>query len=304
MKSMREMISLMEGVMAVPGLNEKSTSEKQARFMAAAAHDPAFAKKAGISQDVAKEFNQADAGTKQLSNAMKHVKENESDMQTADTVGRNQDYAEFNAGQEVATESVPAIDSCQQSNPASADVACAMESDMSLNPAVIQAIDAFKTAVMQYNMEPEEAYNRIEPQLGDEDLAAFRAALEAEGFADAAVDVDHDDDTEYNDSMDGDFDSAMASAGHGSDEDYGYTGEFDEAFDIQNGYDEVEVASGNDYFPNGADGPVVKATGPSGARQGDNPEQKKMQIAEVHKELVYSYRTYLGESAKPKKKVN
>jgi hypothetical protein len=29
----------------------------------------------------------------------------------------------------------------------------------------------------------------------------------------------------YNESMDGDFDSAMASAGHGTDEDYGYYGE-------------------------------------------------------------------------------
>jgi hypothetical protein len=32
---------------------------------------------------------------------------------------------------------------------------------------------------------------------------------------------------DYNDSMDGDFDSAMASAGYGTDEDYGcYTGEY------------------------------------------------------------------------------
>lgn len=45
-------------------LDEKSTSEKQARFMAAAAHNPEFAKKAGISQSVAKEFNKADTGTK------------------------------------------------------------------------------------------------------------------------------------------------------------------------------------------------------------------------------------------------
>jgi hypothetical protein len=37
-----------------------SVSKKQERFMAAAAHDPAFAKKAGIKQSVAKEFNQAD----------------------------------------------------------------------------------------------------------------------------------------------------------------------------------------------------------------------------------------------------
>jgi hypothetical protein len=29
----------------------------------------------------------------------------------------------------------------------------------------------------------------------------------------------------YNEDMDGDFDSAMASAGHGTDEDYGYYGD-------------------------------------------------------------------------------
>lgn len=63
-------------------LDEKSKTEKQARFMAAAAHDPAFAARTGIKQSVAKEFNKADTGTKQLSNAMKHkpkkkVSENE-----------------------------------------------------------------------------------------------------------------------------------------------------------------------------------------------------------------------------------
>jgi hypothetical protein len=41
-----------------------STSKKQARFMAAAAHNPAFAKKAGIPVSVAQEFNQADKGKK------------------------------------------------------------------------------------------------------------------------------------------------------------------------------------------------------------------------------------------------
>lgn len=41
-----------------------STSKKQAKFMAAAAHNPEFAKKVGISQDVAKEFNTADKGKK------------------------------------------------------------------------------------------------------------------------------------------------------------------------------------------------------------------------------------------------
>ena len=37
-----------------------STSAKQKRFMAAAAHDPKFAKKVGIPQSVAKEFHAAD----------------------------------------------------------------------------------------------------------------------------------------------------------------------------------------------------------------------------------------------------
>jgi hypothetical protein len=39
--------------------------------MAAAAHNPAFARKVGIPQKVAKDFNQADQGTAMLSNAMK-----------------------------------------------------------------------------------------------------------------------------------------------------------------------------------------------------------------------------------------
>jgi hypothetical protein len=37
-----------------------STSEKQRKFMAAAANNPKFAKKAKISQPVAKKFNKAD----------------------------------------------------------------------------------------------------------------------------------------------------------------------------------------------------------------------------------------------------
>lgn len=39
-----------------------SKTAKQARTMAAAAHNPKFAKKVGIPQKVAKEFNLADAG--------------------------------------------------------------------------------------------------------------------------------------------------------------------------------------------------------------------------------------------------
>ena len=47
-----------------------SSSDKQRRFMAAAAHNPEFAKAAGIPQSVAKDFNQADKG-KKLAEALK-----------------------------------------------------------------------------------------------------------------------------------------------------------------------------------------------------------------------------------------
>ena len=40
-----------------------SKSSKQARLFAAAAHDPAFAKKVCVPVKVAKEFNRSDAGT-------------------------------------------------------------------------------------------------------------------------------------------------------------------------------------------------------------------------------------------------
>ena len=39
-----------------------STSPKQARTMAAAAHNPSFAKRVGIPSSVAKDFNRADTG--------------------------------------------------------------------------------------------------------------------------------------------------------------------------------------------------------------------------------------------------
>jgi hypothetical protein len=51
-----------------------STSKKQHNFMAAIAHNPAFAKKVGIPQSVGKEFNTADKGKKfKEGGAMKSV---------------------------------------------------------------------------------------------------------------------------------------------------------------------------------------------------------------------------------------
>jgi len=47
-----------------------SKSPAQARLMAAAAHDPKFAKKVGVSESVAQEYNQADKGTQMLKQAM------------------------------------------------------------------------------------------------------------------------------------------------------------------------------------------------------------------------------------------
>lgn len=43
-----------------------SKSSKQARFMTAIAHSKEFAKKAGVPQNVGKEFNKADTGTEIL----------------------------------------------------------------------------------------------------------------------------------------------------------------------------------------------------------------------------------------------
>jgi len=63
-----------------------STSVKQRNFMAAVAHNPAFAKKAGVPQSVGKDFNQADKGrTFSKGGDMKHedVKMDKKMMQKA-----------------------------------------------------------------------------------------------------------------------------------------------------------------------------------------------------------------------------
>jgi hypothetical protein len=46
-----------------------SKSPAQARLMAAASHNPAFAKKVGVPQSVAADFNRADTGTRMLARA-------------------------------------------------------------------------------------------------------------------------------------------------------------------------------------------------------------------------------------------
>lgn len=243
-------------------LNEKSTSEKQARFMAAAAHDPKFAKRVGIDQDVAKEFNKADTGTKLLSKAMKK-------------------------------------ESLTLEN-----------SQLSMINRIIGELDNYKA--QGYN--EIDAYEKIGANLSNEGYTISEIdnffhevdqVLSNQGNEDPFLD---DNDVDMDDSMDGDHDSAMASAGHGTDEDYGYFGGDDDIYemddieeDLDNGYNDVHDASSNDYFPSGADSPVVRTVGPSGARHGDNPEQKRMQIAEIHEELLSGYKTFLEEMDTKKK---
>lgn len=72
--------------------------------------------------------------------------------------------------------------------------------------------------------------------------------------------------------------------------------EIDEC-ELNNGYDDIHFMNPGDFFPDGADSPVTTYAGPSSARQGDNPEQKKIAVAETHKELVYNYRRFLKESS-------
>ncbi len=51
-----------------------SVSGKQRKFMAAAAHNAKFAKEAGISQSVAREFNRADQRRGAVKRAIKTVR--------------------------------------------------------------------------------------------------------------------------------------------------------------------------------------------------------------------------------------
>ena len=61
-----------------------STSKKQSSFMAAVAHNPAFAKKVGVAQSVGKDFNTADKGkTFKEGGAMKDIKQDKAMVKKA-----------------------------------------------------------------------------------------------------------------------------------------------------------------------------------------------------------------------------
>lgn len=274
MKNMRELINLMEGVSAIPGLGESHVDEKAPPGMEDTVMD--------LKKQYPGEPEKAFATAWSIYNKKTGKTEEGLGMEEAgdDPMGAEQDPGAMAMG----------------------DVGAQPEGEFN-SEQVDQALDMFSNLRNSF-VEPEQALEMVkqhftEAGAGEDELACIEDAI----MDHYGVDVVGD---EPNDSMDGDFDSAMASAGHGSDEDYGDFGghdEFEEAVDLNNGYGEINNANGDDFFPDGADSPVTKTVGPSGARQGDNPEQKKMEVNEVHKELVYGYRNYLKESEAQKKKL-
>jgi len=69
-------------------------------------------------------------------------------------------------------------------------------------------------------------WNFVDADLWMDGVITKENSVEAMGyFNDYADEIESAEDEEYDDSMDGDFDSAMASAGYGTDEDYGYYGD-------------------------------------------------------------------------------
>ena len=182
-----------------------------------------------------------------------------------------------------------------------------MEED---NDKIKQAVDLFGSLINHSFVDPDVAYGRVTRELLDQEggealVAQFHQALEDEGFAtqqemnaDDADIIDRQGQpySDFADQPENTYDRPEHDPAE-SPFDYEDQNEFDEAFDLNNGYDDINDANGQDYFPSGADSPVVRGIG-GNARSGDNPEQKRVAVAEVHKELVYNYRKYLGENSK------
>jgi hypothetical protein len=292
------------------GMDEKSSSEKQARFMAACAHDADYA--SCPPESVAKEFNKADKGTKQLSNAMKEQMNNESDMYEGvseldkkHAYDRLMQLSNSFVGEDEAFETVSKELQDQGYGPEEI-----REIMTHLQYELYGGDSEFDMQGTEYNNLPvdEAAGGKIDPDkvkslMGMPPDVAKQQALEMvmnsttseskKSYLSRQINNARDTmgviKVMYNMILSGEGNAVQGS---------GYGRKFKEAYDMNNGYHDVDDMDGCDYFPNGADGPVVDKVGPSGARQGDNPEQKKMQVAETHKELVYAYRNFLKESAK------
>ena len=64
-----------------------------------------------------------------------------------------------------------------------------------------------------------------DPDNSEDDDMNYDFYQEVEDYNDYYIEENSVDDDDYDDSMDGDHDSAMRDAGFGTDEDYGYYGE-------------------------------------------------------------------------------
>lgn len=186
-------------------------------------------------------------------------------------------------------ESIPAVDSCQQSNPNNADKACAMEGVSS--PAIHvfddsrQAYDSTQTGEWRDGntgqpVEVKDGDILVIPDEGVVGLCStWPVAITKNPGKLHQMKAEYSTPEDIAEVTNLSIESVMAAFKKAEELGLETVGGLEE--DFNNGYDTDEYAYGNDFFPNGADSPVVKKVGPSGARQGDNPEQKKMQIDEI-----------------------
>jgi len=85
------------------------------------------------------------------------------------------------------------------------------------------SVDTSSFCARILKMNPNHLENEMAQYHDDEWIDVDDGVIDVESFGEMIEDF-HEDDY-YDDSMDGDFDSAMRDAGFGTDEDYGYYGE-------------------------------------------------------------------------------
>jgi len=85
------------------------------------------------------------------------------------------------------------------------------------------SVDTSSFCARILKMNPNPLENEMAQYHDDEWIDVDDGVIDVESFGEMIEDF-HEDDY-YDDSMDGDFDSAMRDAGFGTDEDYGYYGE-------------------------------------------------------------------------------
>ena len=302
MKHMRDLIKLMEGVMAVPGVGSPGGSESDMQTAGTVGRNQAYAAfdasqgqatEESVGNDVEvyrarlKALNprapnygsEYDRLLKDMPDAHNaHVKD-----QNARMWAGNNWQQDDKSGRSAVDEQAPHVDTCRMEQDGVIRDQCAMEGIMDEDRQY--DVDFISSSIRK-----------------NYDLATSEDELRRMVAGETGYGQNPDFDNMFHSSLDHFLNGDDTSFDHMGDDDYTdqsmRAGEMGMEEDLNNGYDTEQYATGSDFFPNGADSPVVRAVGPSGARQGDNPEQKYMQVAEVHKELVYGYRKYLKESSK------